>query len=58
MGEKAVNVQKTMHDLVAVGKLLQIADLGSDSLNSNAVVKGNINFISNVFLEFHQILKE
>lgn len=58
MGEKAVNVQKTMHDLVAVGKLLQIADLGSDSLNSNAVVKGNVNFISNVFLKFHQILEE
>ena len=44
MGENAVNVQKTMHDLVAVGKLLQIADLGSDSLKSNVVVKGNIYF--------------
>ena len=45
MGEKAVNVQKTMQELVAVGKLLQIADLGSDSLESNAVVKGIIKLI-------------
>ena len=45
MSEKAVNVQKTMQELVAVGKLLQIADLGSDSLKSNAVVKGINRFI-------------
>ena len=46
MGKKSVNVQKTMHDLVAVGKLLQIADLGSDSLKSNVIVKGYFYFNS------------
>ena len=38
--ERAVNVNVTMHDLVAVGKILQIADLGSDSFKSNTAVKG------------------
>ena len=42
MGKKAVNVHKTMQNLVAVGKLLQIADLGSDALKSNVYVKSNL----------------
>ena len=40
MGQKAVNVKETMHNLVAVGKFLQIADLGSQGLKTNIAVKG------------------
>merc|ERR1719410_2029135 len=39
MGEKIVNVEQTMHELVSVGKFLEVADLGSDSLKCNTAVK-------------------
>ena len=41
MGEKIVNVEQTMYELVSVGKFLEVADLGSDSLKCNTAVKGN-----------------
>ena len=41
MGDKIVNVEQTMYELVSVGKFLEVADLGSDSLKCNTAVKGN-----------------
>merc|ERR1739848_522940 len=38
MGEKAINVKKTMKELIVVGELLDIADLGSDGFNVNVSV--------------------
>ena len=39
MGEKAINIKKTMKELMVVGELLDIADLGSDGFNVNVSVK-------------------
>jgi hypothetical protein len=39
MCDKAVNVETTMQDLVAAGKLLEIADLGSNGFHVNVAVK-------------------
>lgn len=42
MGEKVFNIKTTMHSLCAVGKYLEIADLGSESHSYNVEVKGCI----------------
>ena len=39
MGEQAVNVKNTMRELIALGNLLEIADMGSNGFQVNVAVK-------------------